>query len=346
MVEGLIIPTEYKPHLNVRETEEGIKFIKDYFQVNLAEELNLSRVSAPIVVPGKTGINDYLTGVEKPVSFMIEDIQERGEIVQSLAKWKRMALADYGFEYGEGLYTDMNAIRPHEKLDNLHSIYVDQWDWERIISKEERTLEFLKYIVGKIYKVIRETGEKVIERYNRSLSKIFPDDISFVHSEELAEKYPGLTPLERENEICRQHGAVFLIGIGAELQDGQPHDQRAADYDDWSTETGEGKRGLNGDILIWYPLLNCAFELSSMGIRVDKKALLNQIEIKKEVDKKELYFHKRLINGELPLTIGGGIGQSRLCMLLLEKAHIGEVQSSIWLEEVRLLCAENNIFLL
>lgn len=342
----LTLPEGYKSYLNLRETEEAIKYIKDFFQTNLAKELNLTRVSAPIVVLSRTGINDTLTGVEKPISFNVTNMNEKAEIVQSLAKWKRIALADYCFKYGEGLYTDMNAIRPDESLDNLHSIYVDQWDWERVIEKEERNLGLLKYIVRKIYKIIKETEKVVCQTYEQISSPFLPDEIYFIHSEDLEEKYPNLSPQEREDAICREKGAVFIIGIGAKLKNGKPHDERAADYDDWSTETEEGKRGLNGDILVWYPLINCAMELSSMGIRVDKKSLLKQLKIKGELDKVNLYFHQRLLRGELPLTIGGGIGQSRLCMFFLRKAHIGEIQSSIWLDEMKKICKDNNIFLL
>jgi aspartate--ammonia ligase len=342
----LKLSRQYNSFLNLRETEEAIKYIKDSFQVNLAKELNLTRVSAPIVVLGRTGINDRLTGVENPVSFNVRDIHEKGEVVQSLAKWKRIALADYGFKHGEGLYTDMNAIRPNEILDNLHSIYVDQWDWERVINEEERNLEFLRNIVEKIYKVMRETEEEVCQRYKQISGPFLPEMIHFIHSEELEERYPNLSPREREDVICKEDGAVFLIGIGAELRSGKPHDGRAADYDDWSTETGKGKRGLNGDILVWNPVLGCAFELTSMGIRVDEESLLRQLEIKGELSKAELDYHQRLLRGELPLTIGGGIGQSRLCMLFLRKAHIGEVQSSIWPDEMRDICKNNNISLL
>jgi len=342
----LTLPEGYKSHLNLKETEEVIKYIKDFFQTNLAKELNLTRVSAPIVVLSRTGINDYLTGIEKPISFDITDMNEKAEIVQSLAKWKRMALADYGFKHGEGLYTDMNAIRPDESLDNLHSIYVDQWDWERVIKKKERNLEFLIYIVRKIYKVIRETAKEVCQTYKQIPEPSLPDEIHFIYSEELEEKYPSLSPQEREDAICREKGAVFIIGIGAKLKSGKPHDGRASDYDDWSTETVKGKRGLNGDILVWYPLIDCAMELSSMGIRVDEESLLRQLKIKGELDKTNLYFHQKLLRGELPLTIGGGMGQSRLCMFFLRKAHIGEVQSSIWPDEMKKICKNNNIFLL
>lgn len=342
----LKLPKGYKSYLNLIETAEAIKYIKDFFQINIAKELNLTRVSAPIIVLSRTGINDNLTGMENPISFNITDMNEEAEIVQSLAKWKRVALTDYGFKHGEGLYTDMNAIRPDEGLDNLHSIYVDQWDWERVIKEEERNLEFLKYIVRKIYKLIRETEKEVCQRYRQLPRPFLPDQIHFIYSEELEERYKDLSPQGREDAICREKGAVFIIGIGAKLKSGKPHDGRAADYDDWSTKTGEGKKGLNGDILVWYPLLNCAMELSSMGIRVDKESLLRQLEMKGELNKVNLYFHQRLLRGELPSTIGGGIGQSRLCMLFLRKVHIGEVQSSIWPDEIIKVCKKNKIHLL
>lgn len=343
---NLNIPENYRPSLDLRETEKAIKFIKDGFQLRLAEELNLTRVSAPILVLRRTGINDYLTGKERPIRFHVSSMNEEAEIVQSLAKWKRVALADYGLTCGEGLYTDMNAIRPDESLDNLHSVYVDQWDWERIISRDERNLDFLKLIVRKIYKVIKEMEVLVCEQFERIERPLLPDEIHFIHSEDLLETYPDLSPEEREDRICRERGAVFLIGIGAELKDGRPHDERAADYDDWSTETGNGRKGLNGDILVWYPLLQSAFELSSMGIRVDRDSLLIQLETKGRLDDVDLYFHKRLLQEELPLTAGGGIGQSRLCMLYLRKAHIGEVQSSVWPPEMIDACQQNKIFLL
>jgi len=343
---NLNIPEGYSPSLDLRETEKAIKFIKSNFQDRLAEELNLTRVSAPILVLRKTGINDYLTGKERPIRFNVLNMNEEAEIVQALTKWKRVALADYGFAYGEGLYTDMNAIRPDEILDNLHSVYVDQWDWERVIRKNERNLDFLKLIVRKIYKVIKEMKKLVCEEFEKLEDPFLPDEIHFIHSEDLLEMYPDLSPEEREDEICREKGAVFVIGVGAELKDGRPHDGRAADYDDWTAEIGNGKRGLNGDIIVWNPLLQCAFELSSMGIRVDKDSLLKQLEIKGEQDNVGLYFHRRLLQEELPLTIGGGIGQSRLCMLYLRKAHIGEVQSSVWPDEMLKRCKENKIFLL
>ncbi len=336
----------FKLFLNIKETEEAILFIKWTFQNKLANALNLSRISAPIAVKSNTGINDHLSGIEKPISFKIKTINEEAEIIQSLAKWKRMVLADYNFQHGEGLYTDMNAIRPDEYLTNFHSIYVDQWDWERIINEDERNINFLSYIVRNIYNTIKETESIVCEKYTKLPKPFLPDDIYFIHSEDLAERYPSLTPREREDQICKEKGAVFIIGIGYPLQDGVPHDGRAADYDDWYTINEYGKRGLNGDILIYYPLLDCSMELSSMGIRVDKISLIEQLKFKNELNKQTLYFHKRLLNDELPLTIGGGIGQSRLCMFLLRKVHIGEVQSSIWPNEMIHLCKKNNILLL
>ncbi|MEW5937641.1 MAG: aspartate--ammonia ligase [Candidatus Thermoplasmatota archaeon] len=339
---GVLIPEGYEPHLNVRETEYAIKFIKDTFECRLARELNLQRVSAPIVVASRTGVNDTLTGVERPVRFLMKATNDHGEIVQSLAKWKRLALADYGFKHGEGLYTDMNAIRPDERLDNLHSIYVDQWDWEMVIAREEKNIPFLKRMVGKIYQVIKEMEKSVCKRYDQMPKAYLPEEIQFIHSEDLEDMYPDLTPSERENAVCEKKGAAFLIGIGAPLRNGCPHDGRAADYDDWITETAQGRRGLNGDILVWYPTLGCAMELSSLGIRVDKESLLTQLKIKNELHKTRLYFHQRLMHEELPMCIGGGIGQSRLCMLFLRKVHIGEVQASIWPDEMAQACLNHN----
>jgi aspartate--ammonia ligase len=342
----LLIPSNYGPHLDVKQTEQAIKLIKDFFEVNLATELRLSRVTAPLFVLRGTGINDDLNGVEKPVSFPIVDIKgQTAEIVQSLAKWKRMMLADYGIQQGYGLYTDMNAIRPSENLDNLHSIYVDQWDWERVISPGERTISFLKEIVCKIYAVIKRTEFHLSDHYP-FIKPELPDEITFIHSEDLLRKYPDLTPRQREEEIVRQHRAVFIIGIGAPLADGIPHDGRAPDYDDWISETKNGLRGLNGDIIIWNNVLNCSYELSSMGIRVDQESLLRQLEVTGTMERKDLLFHRRLLNNELPLSIGGGIGQSRLCMYFLRKAHIGEVQVGIWPAEMIKECRANNIFLL
>lgn len=343
----LIINENYESELSLRETERAIKTIKDFFQDALAKELNLQRVSAPLFLRKGSGINDDLDGVETKASFRIKDDgYSVAECILSLAKWKRMVLADYGFERGEGLYTDMNAIRPDEEcLDNLHSVYVDQWDWERVMSREERNLDFLKEIVGKIYKVLKETEIVVSKKYPH-IEPILPEKITFVHTEEMVEMYPDLSPGERENEITKKYGAVFIIGIGAQLADGRVHDGRAPDYDDWITETGEGKRGLNGDILLWYPLLNRAFEISSMGIRVDKEALLKQLEIRGASDRKELEWHKRLLNDEYPLSIGGGIGQSRLCMFFLRKLHVGEVHVSVWPEAMVEQCREVGIKLL
>lgn len=344
---NLIIPQNYDSALNVRETEQAIKMIKDFFQVRLTKNLNLSRVSAPIVVTKQSGINDYLSGWEMPVGFDIVDMDnQRGEIVQSLAKWKRKALKEYEFKGGEGLYTDMNAIRPNETLDNLHSLYVDQWDWERVISIDERNIDFLKLVVEKIYDALKSTEKMVCEKYPQITESFLPEKIYFVHSETLQERFPDLSPKQREDAICKEMGAVFVIGIGAELADGKPHDARATDYDDWSTETGRGRKGLNGDILIWYPLLNRAYELSSMGIRVNKDSLEAQLKIKDEMHKASWPYQKSLLNDELPLTIGGGIGQSRLCMLFLRKAHIGEVQSSIWPNQMIKECKDSNIHLL
>ncbi len=343
---SLKIPDNYKPLLSLKETEKAIRLIKEFFQVNLAVELNLIRVTAPLFVKSGTGINDDLNGVEKPVSFKVKELESMVvEVVQSLAKWKRMMLADYGFKQGEGLYTDMNAIRPDEILDNLHSLYVDQWDWERVMSREEKKLEFLKSIVRKIYEVIKRTEKYIAQQYD-ALTPILSDEITFFHSEQLEEKYPDLTPMEREKKVCQECGSVFIIGIGGSLKNGKPHDGRAPDYDDWSTPTFNGYQGLNGDIIVYYPLLDIAYELSSMGIRVDAAALKRQLKITGNVEREKLLFHKRLLDGELPLSIGGGIGQSRLCMFYLQKAHIGEIQSGIWSDEMIQKCRENNIFLL
>jgi len=342
----LILPQDYDHRLDLRETEQGIKFIKDTFEDGLAQALNLTRVSAPILVDGSTGVNDHLSGTEQPVRFRIGSLDREAEIVQSLAKWKRLALATYNFGHGEGLYTDMNAIRPDETLDNLHSVYVDQWDWERVISPEERRLDFLKDTVRRIYSVMRRTEQAVCDRLPRLQAPYLPSEITFVHADELVKRYPELTPRDRENALCREEGAIFIVGIGAPLSDGRPHDDRAADYDDWSTETGDGRRGLNGDILVWYPILDCAMEISSMGIRVDRDSLVAQLQAKGEMHKLDLAWHQRLMRGDLPLTIGGGIGQSRLCMLFLRRVHVGEVQVGIWPEEMIKACREHGVFLL
>jgi len=343
---GLFFPPAYRPLLSPKETERAIRLIKTFFQTNLAFELNLIRVTAPLFVEAGTGINDDLNGIEKPVSFCVPAMQgARAEIVQSLAKWKRMELAHLEFAPGEGLYTDMNAIRPDEALDNTHSLYVDQWDWERVISKEERKLDFLKLIVRRIYDVIRRT-EKYVSYTYPEIRPSLPDEIRFLHSEELERRFPDLTPRQREEAACREHGAVFIIGIGGNLRNGLPHDGRAPDYDDWSSPTSDGLRGLNGDILVFNPLFDTALELSSMGIRVDPAALARQLELTGRQERRGLLFHQRLLAGELPLSIGGGIGQSRLCMFYLRKAHIGEIQASLWPEAMIKCCRERGIFLL
>ena len=336
----IIKPIDYKPLLSTMKTEQGIKLIKDFFQQNISTELRLRRVTAPLFVLKGLGINDDLNGVERPVTFPIKDLGDaKAEVVHSLAKWKRLTLAEYKIEPGYGIYTDMNAIRADEELDNLHSLYVDQWDWEAVITAQQRTISFLKNVVERIYAAIRRTEYLACETYPE-LKPFLPEKITFIHSQELLNLYPTLTPKEREDEICRKYGAVFIIGIGGKLSDGKKHDGRAPDYDDWSTMGDNGLAGLNGDILIWYPVLNRSFELSSMGIRVDKSALLKQLELEGKEDRLELYFHKKLLNGELPLSIGGGIGQSRLCMVMLHKAHIGEIQASIWPEDMRKECQQ------
>ena len=332
----LIRPSRYTALLGMRQTEQGIKLIKDFFQQNLSTELRLHRVTAPLFVLKGLGINDDLNGVERPVTFPIKDLGDaNAEVVHSLAKWKRLTLAEYEIEPGYGVYTDMNAIRADEELDNIHSLYVDQWDWEAVINKEDRTVAYLKDVVRRIYCAIRRTEYLVCETYPQ-IKPFLPETIHFVHSEELLQMYPHLTPKEREDEICKKYGAVFLIGIGGKLSNGEPHDGRAPDYDDWSTIAEDGRPGLNGDILIWYPVL----ERSSMGIRVDKESLLRQLEISGKQERRELFFHRQLLEGNLPLSIGGGIGQSRLCMMLLQKAHIGEIQASIWPEDMLKECAK------
>lgn len=334
----LIVPKGYVSLLGMRQTEQGIKLIKDFFQQNLSTELRLSRVTAPLFVLKGLGVNDDLNGVERPVTFPIKDLGDaEAEVVHSLAKWKRLTLADYGVEPGYGVYADMNAIRADEELDNLHSLYVDQWDWEAVITVEMRNVDFLKDTVRRIYAAILRTEFLVCERYPQ-IKPFLPKDIYFIHSEELLAMYPGKTAKEREDLICRRYGAVFVMGIGGKLADGKPHDGRAPDYDDWTTEDEHGRPGLNGDILIWYPVLGRAVELSSMGIRVDRDAMMRQLEMTGQTERSSLYFHRRLLEGSLPLSIGGGIGQSRLCMILLHKAHLGEIQSSIWPADMRREC--------
>ena len=331
---------------SIESTEKAIKSVKDMFQNNLSAQLALLRVTAPMIVLSNTGLNDELNGVERPVGFPIKDMgEQRAEVVHSLAKWKRLKLAQLGVEPGRGIYTDMNALRPDEHLDNLHSIYVDQWDWEKVIRKEDRNLDFLKKTVRRIYEAIKVTENKIFVEYPQ-IEPQLSDEIHFIHSEELLQMYPDLSAKQREDEIVRKWGAVFIIGIGAPLSNGQAHDSRAADYDDWSTINSDGYCGLNGDLLLWNSVLEEAFEISSMGIRVDESALKLQLAMRGEEYKESLMFHSKLLAGELPYTIGGGIGQSRLCMFLLRKAHIGEVQSSIWPEEMRSECKSQGIELL
>lgn len=342
----LFIPQNYQSLLDVNQTEKAIKLVKDSFQQDLASELRLRRVTAPLFVMKGTGINDDLNGIERPVSFPVKELgDQQAEVVQSLAKWKRMTLADLKIDHGYGLYTDMNAIRPDEELTNIHSLYVDQWDWERVISKEERTLDFLKKIVRKIYSTFLRT-EFIVSEYFPLIKPILPEEITFVHAEELEEQYPDFSSKEREHVAAKMYGAVFIIGIGGTMPGGEKHDGRAPDYDDWTTPTIGNYKGLNGDILVWNPMMETSLELSSMGIRVDKEALLKQLTISGTEERKNLYWHQRLLNDELPLSIGGGIGQSRLCMYFLRKAHIGEIQSSIWPDEMKVTCKENKIELI
>ncbi len=339
----LLIPAGYKPLLDLQQTELAIKKIKDFFESCLSAELKLRRVTAPLFVLKGRGINDDLNGVERPVSFPIKDFgDQQAEVVHSLAKWKRLTLADYKIPAGYGIYTDMNAIRPDEELDNLHSLYVDQWDWERSINPSDRNIDFLKDIVRRIYSVLLKTEYIVYEAYPQLVPQL-PQEIKFISAEELCKKYPTLTSKEREDAAAKEYGAVFIMGIGGKLSDGKKHDGRAPDYDDWSTPNTEGFSGLNGDIILWNNILGRSFEISSMGVRVDKKALEKQLLIENKEERKQLYFHKRLLDGTLPESIGGGIGQSRLCMFFLRKAHIGEIQSSLWSDEMRAECAKNNI---
>ena len=339
----LFLPKPYTPQLNLKQTEQAIKLLKDFVESNLSSELQLRRVTAPLFVLKGTGLNDDLNGTERAVTFPIKDMDDaKAEVVHSLAKWKRMMLHEYKIMSGYGLYTDMNAIRPDEELDNLHSLYVDQWDWELAIEKENRSLDFLKHIVNKIFNVLKRTEYYIYENYPE-LEPRLPDHILFIHSEELLAMYPDKTPKEREHLITKKYGIVFIIGIGGELLNGEAHDGRAPDYDDWTTPTVNGYKGINGDILIWNPLLECSVELSSMGIRVDADTLRKQLAIRNVENRKELMFHQKLLNEELPFSIGGGIGQSRLCMYFLRKAHIGETQSSIWPQAMRDECFRNNI---
>ena len=335
----LIRPKDYRPLLGGYETEQGIKVIKDFFQDNLATGLHLRRVTGPLFVLRGLGINDDLNGTERPVTFGIGDMDgAQAEVVHSLAKWKRLTLAEQHVEPGYGIYTDMNAIRADEELGNLHSLYVDQWDWERVIRPEDRTLAFLKRTVRCIYAAMLRTEFLVCERFPQ-LRPQLPEEVTFIHAEELRRRFPDLSPKEREDRITRECGAVFVVGIGGPLGDGKPHDLRAPDYDDYSTVAENGLPGLNGDLLVWNDVLGRAFEVSSMGIRVDREALLRQLRESGKEERLGLYFHRRLVEGSLPLSVGGGIGQSRLCMLYLRKAHIGEIQASIWPDEMRRECA-------
>ncbi|MBO5952073.1 MAG: aspartate--ammonia ligase [Bacteroidaceae bacterium] len=342
----LIVPKNYKQLLTMRQTEQGIKLIKEFFQQNLSTGLQLRRVTAPLFVLKGMGINDDLSGKERAVTFPIKDLGDaKAEVVHSLAKWKRLTLAEYDIKPGYGIYTDMNAIRSDESLGNLHSLYVDQWDWERTITAEDRNIDFLKRIVRKIYSAMLRTEYLINETYPQ-LEPFLAREVFFIHSEELRRLYPDMSAKEREDAITKEHGTVFIMGIGGNLEDGKPHDLRAPDYDDWTTPNSDGFCGLNGDLLVWNSILDRSIELSSMGIRVDKKALLHQLELTGQEDRKELYFHKKLLNGELPLCIGGGIGQSRLCMLFLQKAHIGEIQASIWPEDQIAECKKAGIELI
>lgn len=339
----LIKPEGYSPLLDLQQTELAIKKIKDFFLSSLSSELRLRRVTAPLFVLKGLGLNDDLNGVERPVTFPVKCMGDvPAEIVHSLAKWKRNTLADYSIPEGRGIVTDMNAVRADEELDNIHSLYVDQWDWERTMARKDRNLAFLRRMVERIYGAILRTEFYLSEMYPQ-LVPYLPEQVHFIHSEELRRMYPELTPKEREDAICRAHGAVFIIGIGGKLGDGKEHDMRAPDYDDWSTPNEDGFCGLNGDLLVWYPLLDRSIELSSMGIRVDAEALLHQLTLQGKEERQRLYFHQRLLRGELPLSVGGGIGQSRLCMILLHKAHIGETQSSIWPDTMRAECREAGI---
>ena len=334
---NLQIPENYHSPLTIRETEVAIKEVKDHFERALAKSLHLTRVSAPLFVRPESGLNDNLNGVERPVAFGIKEQEDREvEIVHSLAKWKRYALKRYGFHSGEGLYTDMSAIRRDEDTDNIHSIYVDQWDWEKVISKEERNTETLQYTVRKVYRALKDTEEYISRRYNY-IDPLLPDDIFFITTQELEDLYPDLTTKEREKAIAKEKGAVFISKIGGVLASGKRHDGRAPDYDDWE---------LNGDIIVYYPVLDIGLELSSMGIRVDEKSLAEQLKKAGCEERRELPYHKMLLNGELPYTIGGGIGQSRLCMALLAKVHVGEVQCSVWPEDMVKACADAGIALL
>lgn len=328
-------PKDYRPVLDQNQTEKAIKFVKDTFERELSGELRLSRVTSPLFVPKGSGINDDLNGIERPVSFEVGNLDNMPmEIVQSLAKWKRMALADHEYAPRTGLYTDMNAIRPDDDIDCIHSIYVDQWDWELVMADGERNLPFLKKTVKKIFQVLKRTEFLIGEQFP-SCFPVLPEEITFIHSEEAQAMYPELTPVEREKTLAKKYGCIFIIGIGNPLSDGVPHGGRAPDYDDWSTPTIDDCKGLNGDLIVWDSVRENSLELSSMGIRVDAETLERQLSVRNCLERKDLYWHRRLLAGEFPQTIGGGIGQSRICMFFLNKAHIGEVQASVWPQEVR-----------
>lgn len=342
----LYIPSGYKPLLTVKETEKAIILLKDFFQLSLSTELNLTRITAPLFVKSGTGLNDDLNGVERPVRFPVKDMNEtQMEIVHSLAKWKRLKVTELGCPAGFGIYTDMNAIRADEELDNIHSLYVDQWDWCMAIDPKNRTIEYLKNVVRKIYRCFKRAEFFIYDRFEQ-IKPVLPEEITFVYADNLVKEYPGLTPKERENAVCKKYGAVFIMGIGCKLSDGTIHDGRAPDYDDWITPNEDGKIGLNGDIMVWNPVLESAFELSSMGVRVSAESLKLQLAERGCPERAELDFHKKLLNGELTQTLGGGIGQSRLCMFFLRKAHIGETQVSYWPEDMAKECEKNNIPLL
>ena len=333
---SFFIPEGYAPAIDLRETQKAIKTVKDFFQKELTKQLNLTRVSAPLFVTPESGLNDNLNGVERPVSFDVKETGGQAEIVQSLAKWKRFALKQYGFGPGEGLYTDMNAIRRDEETDNIHSIYVDQWDWEKVITREERNRETLEHTVTSVYKALKITEDYMAYEYDY-IGHVLPERITFLTSQEMEDRFPSLSPKEREYEAAKEYGAVFIEQIGGNLKSGKPHDGRAPDYDDWQ---------LNGDIIVYYPVLDIALELSSMGIRVDEEALKRQLALAGCEERAGLAFQKALLSGELPCTIGGGIGQSRICMFYLRKAHIGEIQASLWPDDVRRQAAGAGIFLL
>lgn len=341
----LYIPSDYRATLVPETMEQTIEMLKTIFPAELSEHLNLRRVTAPLFVLSGTGINDDLNGIERAVSFNIKDMGEaRAEVVHSLAKWKRMKLAAYKIPAGYGLYTDMNAIRADEELDNIHSLYVDQWDWERTITKEDRNLDFLKMIVERIYSTLKSVEEQLYRIYPH-ITPVLPEEITFIHAEDLLATYPDQSPSEREATVAKKYGAIFLIGIGGKLSNGEKHDGRAPDYDDWTTPTSPTHKGLNGDIILWNNVLESAFEISSMGSRVDKEALIRQLAQEGCSERDELFFHRRLLEDRIPPSIGGGIGQSRLCMFFLRCAHIGEVQASLWSDEMIDTCRQNNIYL-